>query len=286
MTTTALPAAAVRHRWRWKWLLLRRASQLGILALFLLGPWAGIWIVEGTLSSSLTLDVLPLTDPFLLLQVAASGHLPETTALLGVAIVVAFYLAVGGRAFCSWVCPVNLVTDAAAWLREKLGLRARARPSRATRYWLLAIVLAATALTGSLVWEWVNPVPMLHRGLIFGLGFAWVVVLAVFLFDLLVTSRGWCGHVCPMGATYGLINAGAVLRVRADDRARCDDCMDCFRVCPEAQVIQPALKGADQGLGPVITDIACTNCGRCIDVCDQDVFRFGTRFHNKMEASS
>jgi ferredoxin-type protein NapH len=276
----------VRHRWRWKWLLLRRASQLGILALFLLGPWAGIWIVKGTLSSSLTLDVLPLSDPFLLLQVVASGHLPEATALIGVGIVVAFYLLVGGRAYCSWVCPVNLVTDAAAWLRQKLGLRARARPPHATRYWLLAVVLAATALTGSLVWEWVNPVPMFHRGLIFGLGYAWIVLLAVFLFDLLVTSRGWCGHVCPMGATYGLINAGALLRVRADDRARCDDCMECFRVCPEAQVIQPALKGAEQGLGPVITGIACTNCGRCIDVCDQDVFRFGTRFHNKMEASS
>ena len=285
MTAAALSHADVRPRWRWKWLLLRRASQLGILALFLLGPWAGIWIVKGNLSSSLTLDVLPLTDPFLLLQVLASGHLPETTALLGTAIVVAFYLLVGGRVFCGWVCPVNLVTDGAAWLREKLGLRARARPQRTTRYWLLGAVLVATALTGTLVWEWINPVSMLHRGLIFGLGFAWMVLLAVFLFDLLVASRGWCSHVCPMGATYSLLGAASLVRVRADRRARCDDCMECFRVCPEPQVIQPALKGATQGIGPVITGINCTNCGRCLDVCDQDVFRFGTRFNNKMEAS-
>jgi ferredoxin-type protein NapH len=285
MTAATLPHAVTRSRWRWKWLLLRRASQLGILALFLLGPWAGVWIVKGNLSSSLTLDVLPLTDPFLLLQVLASGHLPETTALLGAGIVVAFYLLVGGRAFCGWVCPVNLVTDGAAWLREKLGLRARARPSRATRYWLLAMLLVATAVTGTAVWEWVNPVSMLHRGLIFGFGFAWVLLLGVFLFDLLVTTRGWCSHVCPMGATYSLIGAGSLVRVRADRRARCDDCMECFRVCPEPQVIQPALKGAAQGLGPVITGINCTNCGRCIDVCDQDVFRFGTRFNNTMEAS-
>ncbi len=286
MSVATLPNTAVTSRWRWKWLLLRRLSQFGILGLFLLGPWAGIWIVKGTLSASLTLDVLPLTDPFLLLQVVASGHLPETTALIGVAIVVAFYLLVGGRAFCGWVCPVNLLTDAAAWLREKLGLRPRARPSRSTRYWLLGSLLVASALTGATVWEWVNPVTMLHRGLFFGFGFAWTVLLAVFLFDLLLVPRGWCGHLCPMGATYSLIAAGSLARVRADDRARCDDCMECFRVCPEPQVIQPALKGADHGLGPVITGINCTNCGRCIDVCDQDVFRFGTRFHNKMEASS
>jgi ferredoxin-type protein NapH len=38
-----------------KWLLLRRISQLSILALFLLGPLAGIWIVKGNLNYSYTL---------------------------------------------------------------------------------------------------------------------------------------------------------------------------------------------------------------------------------------
>ncbi|HEY5789777.1 MAG TPA: quinol dehydrogenase ferredoxin subunit NapH [Gammaproteobacteria bacterium] len=285
MTAAILPSATARTRWRWKWLLLRRLSQAGVLGLFLLGPWAGIWVVKGNLSSSLVLDVLPLTDPFVLLQVIASGHRPEATALLGAAIVVACYLLLGGRAYCGWVCPVNVVTDAAAWLRERLGLRTRARPLRSARYWLLGVLLAASALAGATVWEWVNPVSLLHRGLIFGLGLGWTVVLAVFLFDLLVTPRGWCGHLCPMGATYSLIGAGSLLRVRADGRARCDDCMECFRVCPEPQVLQPALKGAAQGVGPVITGSNCSNCGRCIDVCDPGVFRFGTRLHNKLEAS-
>ena len=42
-----------------KWLLLRRISQLSILALFLLGPLAGIWNVKGNLNYSYTLGVLP-----------------------------------------------------------------------------------------------------------------------------------------------------------------------------------------------------------------------------------
>ena len=61
--------------------------------------------------------------------------------------------------------------------------------------------------------------------------------------------------------------------------------MDCFEVCPEPQVIRPALKGAATGAGPVILSPDCTNCGRCIDVCSKDVFRFGTRFNNAIPAS-
>jgi ferredoxin-type protein NapH len=49
-------------------------------------------------------------------------------------------------------------------------------------------------------------------------------------------------------------------------------------VCPEPHVIVPALKPADPGASPVIASGDCTNCGRCIDVCPDDVFRFGTRF--------
>ena len=86
-----------------KWLLLRRASQLGILALFLVGPWLGWWIVKGNLSSSLTLGVLPLTDPFLVAQQLAAGQWPYQEALLGAGIVLAFYLLFGGRLFCAWV---------------------------------------------------------------------------------------------------------------------------------------------------------------------------------------
>ncbi|MGE5384854.1 MAG: quinol dehydrogenase ferredoxin subunit NapH [Betaproteobacteria bacterium] len=263
-----------------KWLLLRRASQLLILALFLVGPWFGFWIVKGNLASSLTLGVLPLTDPFMLAQSLAAGHMAYKTTLIGAGMVLAFYLLVGGRVFCSWVCPMNLVTDAAAWLRRRLGLKGGRAPDARTRHWLLAFVLIAAFATGSLAWEWVNPVSMLQRGLIFGFGLAWSVVLAVFLYDLLIASRGWCGHLCPMGAFYALLGRITPLRVAAARREACDDCMDCFVVCPEPQVIRPALKAIGQE-SRVIADAQCTSCGRCIDVCGKDVFNFSLRFNQR-----
>lgn len=260
-----------------KWLLLRRASQLSILALFLLGPWAGIWLVKGNLNSSLTLGTLPLTDPYVQLQALVAGHLPEAAGWIGAAIVLVFYLLVGGRVYCSWVCPVNVVTDAAGWLRDRLGIKGSAHLARQTRYWILAMTLIGSVLSGVVLWELINPVSMLHRGLIFGMGAGWFVILAIFLFDLFVMSRGWCGRLCPVGAFYGLLGRASLLRVGATKRSACNDCMDCFEVCPEPQVIRPALKGAGQGGGPAILAPECTNCGRCIDVCAKDVFAFGGR---------
>jgi len=268
-----------------RWLLARRFSQLSILSMFLLGPWFGTWIVTGNLNSSLILETVPLTDPYILLQSLFAGHSPETNAIIGAIIVLLFYILVGGRVYCSWVCPVNMITDAAQWLRQQFKISGASSMSRKTRYWILVATLVLAFSTGNIAWEMVNPVSMLHRGLIFGMGLAWFIVLAVFMLDLLVSRRGWCSHLCPVGAFYSLLGTHSLIRVRADARDQCDDCMDCFMVCPEQQVIRPALKGhvnknSREVIGPVITSSNCTNCGRCIDVCAKNVFHFGLRTNN------
>jgi ferredoxin-type protein NapH len=259
-----------------KYLILRRSSQFSILALFLLGPWFGIWIVKGNLSSSLTLDFLPLTDPFVLLQSFFAGHSPATDALIGASIVLIFYLVVGGRVFCSWVCPVNIITDAASYLRCKLDIKATSSGvSNKIRYWLLAMSMLMAWITGSIVWELVNPVSILHRGIIFGMSFGWGLIALIFLFDLFVVKNGWCSRICPMGAFYSLLGRVSVLRVNAKDRDKCTDCLECFSVCPESQIINPALKGKHSS---IILDGNCTNCGRCIDICEPKVFSYSSKF--------
>ena len=111
-----------------KWLLLRRLSQFGILGLFLLGPLGGLWIVKGNLNYSYTLNFLPLTDLFVGAQSLVSGHVPEKLGLIGLAIVFTFYLLVGGRSYCAWVCPINPVTDAAALAARAHGDQRRRPP--------------------------------------------------------------------------------------------------------------------------------------------------------------
>lgn len=269
-----------------KWLIARRLSQIGFLALFLAGPWFGMWIVKGNLASSLTLDTLPLTDPLVLLQSLLTGNVPENAAIIGAVIVLVFYLIVGGKSYCGWVCPINIVTDSAEWLRQKLNIKGGAHFSRNTRFWFLGAILLAAAISGTIAWELINPVSMVYRGLIFGMGLAWGIIAAIFVLDLLVGRRAWCGHLCPVGAFYSLLGHRAMVRVSAIKREDCDDCMDCFAVCPEQQVIRPALKGADKGIGPVIVGNQCSNCGRCIDVCARDVFVFTHRMTNHQPEDS
>ncbi len=261
-----------------RWLVLRRLVQLSVLALFLVGPWFGWWIVKGNLNYSLTLGTLPLADPLVMLQSLVTGHVPERNAIIGVCIVLAFYLLVGGRVYCAWVCPVNIVTDAASALRRKLDIRGGGDMPRQTRYWILALILVLAATTGGIVWELVNPVSLLPRGLIFGMGAGWLLIGGIFLFDLFVMKRGWCGHLCPVGAFYSLLGRWSLVRVSATKREACNNCLDCFVVCPEQQVIRMPLKGASKGVGPMILDSNCTSCGRCIDVCSKDVFTFVPRF--------
>jgi ferredoxin-type protein NapH len=140
----------------------------------------------------------------------------------------------------------------------------------------MAMVLVTALATGSIAWELVNPVTIVFRGLVFGLGLGWAVALAVFLFDLFVSDRGWCSRLCPVGAFYSLLGHTALVRVGVMERQACNDCMDCYAVCPEPQVIAPALKGVG-GAGPLILAANCTNCGRCIDVCAPRVFAFRDR---------
>lgn len=187
-------AQAKKGWWRsHKWLVLRRISQLLILGMFLSGPWFGVWILHGNYSGSLLFDAIPLTDPLMALQSLASGHLPSTLALTGAVLIVALYALAGKRLFCSWVCPVNPLTDAASWLRRRFDINQSASIPRYLRYVLLALVLIGSAVTGTLIWEWINPVSLLGRSLVFGFGSGALLLLALFLFDLLVVGHGWCG---------------------------------------------------------------------------------------------
>ncbi|EXI61425.1 quinol dehydrogenase [Mannheimia granulomatis] len=268
-----------------RFLILRRLSQLSIILMFMSGPLWNVWILKGNYSGSLLLDTVPMTDPLMVAEVLATGYRPEWTVLVGALILVAFYGIVGSKLFCSWVCPMNIVTDTAAWLRRKLGIRQTAKISRNLRYVILVVILIGSAISGTLLWEWINPVAALGRAFVFGLGATFWLVLVVFLFDLLVAEHGWCGHLCPIGATYALIGAKSLIKVKVVDRNRCDNCMDCYNVCPEPQVLRTPLHGKPEE-STVILSKDCITCGRCIDVCAEKVFAFGSRFQGSIDVKN
>lgn len=275
-------AASVARRLReGRYSILRRLCQGAVLMAFVgtvRGGWtiAGAPLLRGDLSASTLLGVLPLADPLAVLQILLTRHVPGSTVLVGAAVVLCFYALVGGRSFCAWVCPVNPVTDLAAWLRARLprdaAPRGFSRSRRRLRYRILALALVVSAATGVAAFEWVSPIGILQRGLLFGMGGGWLVVAALFLFDLTVVRHGWCGHACPLGAFYALLGPAARVRV-ALDGATCTSCARCTAVCPEPQVLD---LGGGAGVR-IVSSGECTNCGACIPVCPEGSLKFVLR---------
>ena len=263
-------------RWIYKhrFLMMRRLSQLSVLALYGAANWYGLKILMGNLSSSLLLEKIPLADPFALLQMLAAGAMLGLDVIIGGLIIVAFYMILGGRAFCSWVCPVNMITDSANWLRGVLYLEKIEKKvwlGRNVRYWMIGLSLVLSFLSGVAAFEMVSPIGIMHRGIVFGMGMGFAALLSIFLFDLFAVKNGWCGHICPLGAFYALVGRLSIIRVK-HDQARCTLCMKCKDICPEKPVL--SILGKESG---AILYGECTNCGRCVEVCDDDALGFGVR---------
>ena len=259
----------------YRYLFFRRVTQIGLLFLYFGANAWGWTIIQGNLSSSLIMGTIPMSDPFAALQMLAAGAVMATNLLIGVAVATAFYFIIGGRAFCSWVCPINMVTDAASFTRELIGMNkltgVKQPASRKIRYWVLGLSLVLSAIMGVTAFEFVSPISMVHRGLVFGIGFGWAAVLIIFLFDLFVLKNGWCGHICPLGGFYSLLGKFSLIRVKHIEE-NCTLCMKCKAVCPENQVLYMIGK---ESL-PVLSG-ECTNCARCIEVCDDDALNFSIR---------
>ncbi|MFA7499572.1 MAG: quinol dehydrogenase ferredoxin subunit NapH [Sulfurimonas sp.] len=259
---------------KYRYLLLRRTTQIGLLFLYFGANAWGWTILMGNLSSSNLFNTVPLSDPYAVLQMIIAGAALAIDVLIGALIITMFYLVVGGRAFCSWVCPINLITDAAALLRRKIGVDnfAKRQPaSRNIRYWVLGLSLLISFAMGVAAFEFISPISMMHRGVIFGFGFGWAAMLIIFLFDLLVLKNGWCGHICPLGGFYSLVGKNSLIRVHHNEE-NCTLCMKCKVVCPEQQVLYMIGKESI----PVLS-AECTNCARCIEVCDDDALGFSIR---------
>jgi len=270
----------------WRYLWMRRVVQISVLILFF-GSAHWEWnfhkqpIISGDLSSSTLLDTVPLADPFAVLQILASGHTVLSKVLIGSLIILSFYLIVGGRVWCSWVCPVNLISDLANRLRKTLQIKNAFQLSRKFRYSMLALSLVLSAISGVAAFEWISPIGIFHREVIFGLGGGWLILLGLFIFDSLVLKDGWCGHLCPLGAFYAVVGKVSLLRI-AFNTPTCTHCVECVKVCPEPQVLN-LKRASEKGY---ISSGECTNCGRCITVCPEHTLKFDLQLWIKRAAAA
>ncbi|MDE6885574.1 MAG: quinol dehydrogenase ferredoxin subunit NapH [Helicobacteraceae bacterium] len=259
---------------KYGFLILRRVFQMGILATFAICAYYSFHFFEGNLNSSKIFYIIPMSDPLSMAQIFLAGGIAAiaSEAIIGLVVVLVIYGIFLGRGYCAYICPMNMVTDLSAFLRRIFKLNAMQKKLNITRkikYGVLALSLIISFVFSIAAFDLISPISMLHRGIIFGMGFGIFGVLSVFLFDLFFLKNGFCGYICPLGATYSIIGKFSLLRVR-HNKDNCTDCKNCFAICPEPQVLD--LIGVRSG---TINNIDCIKCARCIEVCNDNALKYG-----------
>jgi len=257
-----------------KWRRRRWTTLILVNLLFVLSYLLDIQLVEGALTGSRFVG-FHMADLNAALQVMLAYKQVLINLLIGVATIFLIWWLLGGRTFCSWVCPYHLLGELAEMLHLKLARKKWVKNhsfDRRARTWLWLIFAVLAFVTGYTVYETISPTGILSRALIYGPSLALAWVLALLLLEVFYSRRAWCRYACPIGLTYGLVGSISPLRI-THDVSKCFNDGACRQVCLVPHVLNCTVRGRAR---KVKTDLGadCTRCGLCIDVCPTEAFTF------------
>lgn len=175
-----------------------------------------------------------------------------------------------GKAFCSWLCPVGLISETLGDLGEKLlGRRLKMPawldwPLRMLKYLLLAFfVYSIFFLMGELALRRFLDTPYNLMADVKMYAFfadisrlSLIVIAALMLLSIPIRNF-WCRYLCPYGALLGLVGLISPNKIKRN----VDSCIDCGLCAKEC----PARIKVDQ-VKTVLSD-ECVSCLSCVDAC-------------------
>jgi ferredoxin-type protein NapH len=257
-----------------KWRRRRWAVLIIVNLLFVLSYHLDISLLEGALTGSRFMG-FHMADLNSALQVMLAYKHVVLNLIIGTTTIFIMWWLLGGRTFCSWVCPYHLVAEWAESLHLKLAEKGWVKDhpfDRRTRTWFWFIFVILALVTGYTVYETISPTGILSRALIYGPGLALLWVALLLLFEIFYSRRAWCRYGCPIGLTYGLVGSISPLKVQY----HLVDCLhegECRKVCMVPHVLDTVIKGKASDLD-VDIGADCTRCGRCVEVCPTESLTF------------
>jgi ferredoxin-type protein NapH len=270
--------AVKKNTWRNR----RWATLITANLLFVLSYWLDVQLLEGSLTAS-RFAGFHLIDLNSALQVMLAHKHIIVNLLIGTGTILLGWALLGGRSFCSWVCPYHFLAEWAEKLHLYLAEKKLVTDAPIDRrlrvvFWVIFAGLALA--TGYTVYEAISPTGILSRALIYGPGLALLWVIALLAFEVFFSRRAWCRYACPIGLTYGVVGIVSPLRVKYTLEG-CFHEGDCRKVCLVPHVLDTVIKGravdTEVPIGP-----DCTRCGLCVDTCPSGSLKFEVKGLSKL----
>jgi polyferredoxin len=176
------------------------------------------------------------------------------------------------RGFCSWVCPIGLLTEYLNRLhrfifRKDIKIpRWLDYPLRSLKYLLLFFFLWAIIIQMNVrdldyfiysPYNMVADIKMLHFFTNIS-AFAFWVLVALLVLSILVRNF-WCRYLCPYGALLGGLSFVSIFKIHRNENT-CTQCHQCTRTCPVDIKVHKTTG--------VISD-ECHACLKCVAVCPE-----------------
>jgi ferredoxin-type protein NapH len=263
-----------------KWRNIRWGVLLFFNILFFASFFFDIQVLEGSLSGSRFFG-FHLIDPLAAVQVILASRSLLVNVVIGVVTIILIYAILGGRTFCAWVCPYHWLAE----LGEKIHLILKRKKiikgrsfDRKIRYYIIVLFVLLALISGYTIFETINPVGVISRFIVYGPSLMLFWVLALLLFEVFYSRRAWCRYFCPVGVSYQLIGAVTPLRIKWDVE-KCCNCKRCQQVCLVPNVLTDTV---NKGKKIFVDSGACTRCGLCVDICDDEALSYGLKYLDQL----
>ena len=272
----------------------RRLMQIGFLILVLvIGAQFTLFVHQLETGGSVTVARPPGVEGFLPISALISLKYWVLTGIfntihpsaLVILLIIATIAILLKKSFCSWICPVGLLSEILASL-HKFVFRRTFRvnrwldyPLRGIKYFLLFFFVSVIFLNMDVPqlekfiyspYNHVADIKMLKFFADLSEFSLWVITILFFL--SIIVPYFWCRYLCPYGALLGSMSIFSVFKIRRNE-ASCTDCAKCSKVCPSSIGVHSVLK---------VSSDECHACLKCVDVCPAEkTLNFSTAFGAK-----
>ena len=227
----------------------------------------------------------PNAHPMAVISLKTQINLSMINTTIGATLVWLLITLLAGRIYCSSVCPIGAINDAAARLGRKLPRKRKTYRWKNRNNWggyilvgfILSLLLGFFPV-GYVLGPWntmaniasiVNHDAIYDSWVQFGYGvtagiIAGIVSLIIIVGWAMLSGRDYCNTICPVGTALSAVGHSSLMNIEIDPD-RCTYCGKCEEAC-SAHCIKVTER--------LVDNARCLRCFDCLAVCDDEAIQF------------